>query len=184
MVSESMPRDGVRPHLKLPHPPPPPLAKNEKENGTIYLGFLPPTYYDRLTGYASTSFFNLDKKGERIEDSVKTEKIKDYQTLFERSSSDTLRSTRKIFPNKKYEKNKKEVHFISSQAPRHQSSYVQPAPSIRYLHHRVCPQLTLPVLCILPWWSITPTIATSRISTVPLANHQQQYPLQKSSSKS
>lgn len=37
------------------------------------------SYYNRLTGYAGASFVSLVQTGERIEDGLKTGKIKDYQ---------------------------------------------------------------------------------------------------------
>lgn len=54
---------------------------------------------------------------ERVEDGLKTRKVKGCQTLFEQTSNDIRGSTKKTFPNIKNETSEKEVHFISSQAP-------------------------------------------------------------------
>lgn len=51
----------------------------EKENVIIFMTMLSLTYYDKLIGYAGTSFANLVQAGERIEDGLKTRKIKNYQ---------------------------------------------------------------------------------------------------------
>lgn len=60
------------------------LLLTEKENVTIFMNTLPPTYYNRLIGHAGTLFANLVHTGERIKDDLKTAKLKDYQTLLSR----------------------------------------------------------------------------------------------------
>lgn len=85
------------------------------------MSILSSTYCYRLIGHASASFANLVQTGNSIEDILKTGKIKDYQTL-EQSSSRAGGSTKKIFSNRRSEKNKKKVHAISRLVPRHQQS--------------------------------------------------------------
>lgn len=77
------------------------------------------TYYDRLIGHAGASFSNLFQTGERIEDGLNTEKIKDYQKPFDQSSR-VGASTKKNFPNKRNDNNEKEVHTISPSTPLYQ----------------------------------------------------------------
>lgn len=71
-------------------------------------------YYDRLIGHASASSANLVQTGERIEDGLKTEKIKDYQMLFKQSHNGKACSMKNIFPYKELIKVKK--RFIQCQA--------------------------------------------------------------------
>lgn len=47
------------------------------------MSILSSSYYDRLIGDASTSFPNLVQTQKCIEDGLKTDKIKKYQTLSE-----------------------------------------------------------------------------------------------------
>lgn len=56
-------------------------ALTEKENVTVFMSTLSLTYYDRLISHVSASFTNLVQAAEYIEDSLKTGKIKDFQTL-------------------------------------------------------------------------------------------------------
>lgn len=103
-------------------------ALTEKENVTIFMGTLSWTYYDRLIGHASASFANLVQTGERIEDGLKTGKIKDYETLFDHSPNGAGNFVKRSFPNKKTYKSDKEVHTISTPAPRYQQTCPSPAP--------------------------------------------------------
>lgn len=102
-------------------------ALTKKENVTIFMSILSATYYNRLIGYASASFTNLVQMGERIEDGLKKEKIKDYQTLFA-SLPWSRRFHEKDFPGKRNDKSEKKVHVISSQTPKyHQPVYIPPS---------------------------------------------------------
>lgn len=103
-------------------------ALTEKENVTIFMSTLSSTYYDRLIGHAGASFANLVQTGERIEDGLKTGKIKDYQTLFEQSSHGIGGSMKKNFSAPRTEDSKQEVHTIGSHASQHEQSAVYPAP--------------------------------------------------------
>lgn len=75
------------------------LAFTKKENVTIFV-----SVYDRLICQHRASFVNLVQIGERIEDNLKTGKIKDYQKLFKQSSNGVEELTKKTFPNTKSEK--------------------------------------------------------------------------------
>lgn len=88
-------------------------ALTEKENVTIFMSTLSAIYYDRLIGHVGASFVNLVQIGERIEDTLKIEKIKDCQTLFEQSPGGASSSVKRNFPNRKNDRNEKEVHAIS-----------------------------------------------------------------------
>lgn len=81
------------------------------------------TYYNRLIGHAGASFANLVHIWERIEDNLKTGKIKDYQTLVNQSPNGAGSSTKRKFPNKKNDKMTRK--FIPSL---HQSADVPSAP--------------------------------------------------------
>lgn len=86
------------------------------------------SYYDRLIGHVGVSFAYLVQTGERIEDGLKTGKIKDYQTLFEQPLRGIRGSIKKIFSALDTENREREVHTIRSHASRHQQSVVYPAP--------------------------------------------------------
>lgn len=81
------------------------------------------TYYDRLIGHARASFPNLIQIEEHIEDELKTEKLKDYQNLFEQSSNGTGGPIKRNFSNQRSEKNEKEVHEIFAPTPQYQKPY-------------------------------------------------------------
>lgn len=93
------------------------------------------TYYDKLIAHASAQFVNLVQTRKCIEDCLKTEKIKDYPTPFEQSSSGIGGSTKKNFSNKRNEKNEKEVMQFLNRLPS-TSSYML----------RTLPQRTISVL--------------------------------------
>lgn len=61
-------------------------ALTEKENVIIFTSTLSSPYHNRLIGQLSASFAYLILTGERVEDCLKAEKIKVYNTLFEQSS--------------------------------------------------------------------------------------------------
>lgn len=123
----------------------PPLT--EKENGTTFMSTLSSTYYDRLIGLGSSSFANLVKIGERIEDGLKIEKIKDYQRLFYQSSDSTCGSTKKNFTNSQNDKSEKEVHIISNST----SQCQQPFAALASIYHLSAPPPPSPFIaqCVL-----------------------------------
>lgn len=102
-------------------------------------------YYDRLIGHAGASFANLVQTGERIEDGLKTEKIKDYQTLFEQSPRGTGGSIKKNVSTSRSRNDEKEVHTIESHTSRHQHHLVYPAP---LYHVSAPPHDTMPHIII------------------------------------
>lgn len=73
----------------------------KKENVTIFMGTLSSTYYDRLIGHVGALFVNLVQTGERIEDGLKTGKIKDYEILFDQSPIGEGSSMKRVSPTRK-----------------------------------------------------------------------------------
>lgn len=87
------------------------------------------TYYDWNISQTSTSFANLVQTREYIEDGLKVGKIKNYQTFFEQSSSDTGGSKKRISLIKGMKRMGKK--FMQSQAPLPNTSHtLRPHPSI------------------------------------------------------
>lgn len=71
-----MPKDGAMRLLRCW-----PLLQ-DKKTITIFLATLPLTYYDHFC-HVGAAVANLVQLGERIEDDLKTDKLKNYQALFE-----------------------------------------------------------------------------------------------------
>lgn len=83
-------------------------------------------------------------------------KNQDYQILFQQAWSSTRKSTKKTFPIKRNERNKKEVNTSSSRVPRSQSPFIQLPLSTSYPHHPLYLPLTLLLRRILPQRSTIP----------------------------
>lgn len=63
-----------------------------------------------------------------MEDSLKMEKIKDNQALFDQLLVEHEVPRKRNFPSKRNDKSEKDVHAISAPTPRYQEPYVPPAP--------------------------------------------------------
>lgn len=71
-------------------------------------------------------FLTWFKLGNELNMDPKPKKLR-YQTLFEKFPSGRGGSTKKNFPNKKNDKNEKDVHAIAAPASHYQQTYTLPA---------------------------------------------------------
>lgn len=102
---------------------------------------------DRVLSHASPSFANLVQTGGRIEDGLKTSKSKIIKHYL--NSHQMRQDGQNTFPNRRSEKNEKEVQTISRPAPQQQQPYTQlaliyqlttsPPPPPVYLSRNVYP---------------------------------------------
>lgn len=126
-------------------------ALTKKENIIIFRGTLLPNLLWQVNWLCKWLFSNLVQTGERIEDGLKTEKIKEFQTLFKQTWNNIGGSTNKTFSNKKNEREKRRFvlflaklfnislliyHLLRSIKISALSLYFQHTAPISWLHHQ------------------------------------------------
>lgn len=88
-----------------------PAPRTDKEHVTDFLPALSRNYYDCLIAQVGASFPNLFTE-KRIEDGLKTDKLKDYQELFEQASTNNCWLSKRAFLNRKKKQRKESAHHL------------------------------------------------------------------------